>query len=543
MIRPILRSDSGFAAMIAILMIGMLTLLGLAALSTSDDEVNIAGNELQEMRAFYAAEAGLEAAAAALQTEFDSTGLPPAVMPAATREINNCAVTYATADDGPATQDVLSTGPLSGLHALVKSFTITSTADNTIDHGRIELSQSYQVALVPIFQFAVFYDDDLEIAPGPDMTLNGRVHTNGNMWLQSNNSLQMDSYVTSAGDIYHGRKGAGGAGSGDVLIKDPLGNDVSMKEGAGWLDANDSHWYDSSVARWRGRVQDSEHGQEELNVPLSASSSGDPHRLIDRGSGNPDSYENLATLKFIDGQAFRKAGGVWTDVTAAMTAASVIAYNNNKFTDQREGAQVDVLELNVDLMYSQGYAPANGVVYFADSTSDYPALRLRNGSQLGAGLTVASANPVYTLGNYNSTNKKPAAIMADAVTFLSNSWDDSKSSLAKSDRPASNTTVNAAYLTGNTETTDVNYNGGFENLPRFLEEWSGKSFTWRGSAICLWYSEQADGDWNGTYYSPPNRNWAYDTDLDDPTKLPPETPMVRVFQRVGWKQNYVGTSF
>ena len=58
------KSEGGFATLVAIIMVGMLTLIGLAALSTSDDEVTIAGNGLQEMRAFYAAEAGLEKAAA-----------------------------------------------------------------------------------------------------------------------------------------------------------------------------------------------------------------------------------------------------------------------------------------------------------------------------------------------------------------------------------------------------------------------------------------------------------------------------------------------
>jgi hypothetical protein len=223
-----------------------------------------------------------------------------------------------------------------------------------------------------------------------------------------------------------------------------------------------------------------------------------------------------------------------------MITDGVISFSADQFTDQRENAQVDVMELDIDLMYSQGYAPSSGVIYFADSTSDYPALRLRSGSQLDAGLTVASANPVYTLGNYNSVDKKPAAILADAVTFLSGSWDDSKSAMTKSDRIATNTTVNASYLTGNIETTDANYNGGFENLPRFLEEWSGRDFNWLGSAVCLWNSVQANGLWNGTYYSPPDRNWAYDPDLNDPNKLPPETPMVRVFQRIGWQQKYVG---
>ena len=536
----LLKSERGFATLIALLMVGMLTLLGIAALSTSDDEVNIAGNAYNEMRTFYAAEGGLEAAAAALQTEWDSTGVPPMLMPTETREINNCVVTYGTADNGPATQDVLSTGTLTGLHALVKSFTITSVAVSQNDHGKMELSQTFQTALVPLFQFAVFYENDLEIAPGPAMTLAGRVHTNGNLWLQAGDSLQMDSYVTSAGSIYHGRKGAGSVASGDVTIKDLSGADVSMKDGADWLDADDSHWYDSSVTRWQGMVQDSEHGQEALNIPLNAAAGGDPHKLIDRGSGNPDSYEHHATLKFIDGQALQLVGGIWNDVTANMITDGVISFSADQFTDQRENAQVDVMELDIDLMYSQGYAPSSGVIYFADSTSDYPALRLRSGSQLDAGLTVASANPVYTLGNYNSVDKKPAAILADAVTFLSGSWDDSKSTMTKSDRIATNTTVNASYLTGDIETTDANYNGGFENLPRFLEEWSGRDFNWLGSAVCLWNSAQANGLWNGTYYSPPDRNWAYDPDLNDPNKLPPETPMIRVFQRIGWQQKYVG---
>ncbi|MCK4372658.1 MAG: hypothetical protein KAW61_05895 [candidate division Zixibacteria bacterium] len=536
----LLKSERGFATLIALLMVGMLTLLGIAALSTSDDEVNIAGNAYNEMRTFYAAEGGLEAAAAALQTEWDSTGVPPMLMPTETREINNCVVTYGTADNGPATQDVLSTGTLTGLHALVKSFTITSVAVSQNDHGKMELSQTFQTALVPLFQFAVFYENDLEIAPGPAMTLAGRVHSNGNLWLQAGTSLQMDSYVTSAGSIYHGRKGAGSVASGDVTVKDLSGADVSMKDGADWLDADDSHWYDSSVTRWQGMVQDSEHGQEALNIPLNAAAGGDPHKLIDRGSGNPDSYEHHATLKFIDGQALQLVGGIWNDVTANMITDGIISFSADQFTDQRENAQVDVMELDIDLMYSQGYAPSSGVIYFADSTSDYPALRLRSGSQLDAGLTVASANPVYTLGNYNSVDKKPAAILADAVTFLSGSWDDSKSAMTKSDRIATNTTVNASYLTGNIETTDANYNGGFENLPRFLEEWSGRDFNWLGSAVCLWNSVQANGLWNGTYYSPPDRNWAYDPDLNDPNKLPPETPMIRVFQRIGWQQKYVG---
>jgi len=536
-----INNKRGMASLIALIMVAMLTLLGLAALSTSDDEVSIAGNELQETRAFYAAEAGLEKAAAALQSEFDTTGAPPTSMPAGSETVNNCLVTYNANDDGPATQQVLSNGTLAGLYALVKSFSMTSTASNASYNATVQLSQTFEAALVPIFQFAVFYGNDLEIAPGPDMTLMGRVHSNGNMWLQAGSSLRMDSYTTASGHILHGRKGAGSVDNGDVLIKNGSGNNVSMKEGSGWLDANDAHWYDSSVARWQGRIQDSAHGQGSLNLPLSPTAVGDPHKVIERAGGNPDSYESKATIKFIDRQAYQKVGGAWVNVTADMVSKGVITLTDDKFYDGREATWVDCMELDVEELYNEGYAPSNGVIYFSDQTSDFPALRLNNGSELDAGLAVASENPVYVNGDYNKTNKKPAALFGDAITFLSNSWDDSKSSGSVNNRVASNTVVSACYLTGNTETTASNYNGGFENLPRFLEKWSGKTFTWRGSAVNLWNSVQANGNWSyGSYYTAPNRDWAFDTDLDDPNNMPPETPMVRVFQRIGWKQQHVG---
>ncbi|HUV30789.1 MAG TPA: PilX N-terminal domain-containing pilus assembly protein [Acidobacteriota bacterium] len=537
-----LCSQRGFATLIALIMVGMLTLIGLAALSTSDDEVQVASNEMQEMRAFYAAETGLECAAANLQSQYETTGVPPTTMPSGTDSVNHCRVTYMTVDDGPAAQRRLGTGSLAGLHALVKSFTVNSVASSAIERAKLIMTQSFETALVPIFQFAVFYGNDLEIAPGPDMSLIGRVHCNGDMYLQANSLLRMDSYVTASGNILHGRKGPGAVGTGDVQVKDAYGNYVSMQEGAGWLESSDAHWYDSSVARWQGRVQDAAHGQTDLNLPLSTTG-GDPHKIIEPGGSNPDSYEHKASLKVIDNKAFQYLAGLWVDVTADMTSKGIITFTSDAFYDQREASWVDATELDIQKLYAEGYAPANGVIYCSEKitgTNDFPALRIQNGSQLGAGLTIASENPVYTEGDFNSVSKQPAAIMGDAVTFLSGSWADGLSTGSKDARVAVSTTVNASIMTGNVETTASDYSGGFENLPRFLETWTGTAFNWSGSMVNLWTSAQADGLWNGTYYSPPIRNWSYDTDLDNPANMPPETPAVRVFQRTGWQQKYVG---
>lgn len=540
-----IKNESGLVTIIALLMVGMLTLIGIAALTTSDDEVEIAGNEMHDVRAFYAAEAGLEQAAAAIETEYERTGIPPALLPHGGINVNEYEVTYVTEDDGVPTPQILTNGSLTGLHATVKSFSITTTASDVQSRSSVQMTQTFEAALVPIFQFAVFYENDLEIAPGPDMDVIGRVHTNGDLYIQSDNTLKLESYMTAAGDIIHGRKGPGGVGTGDVLIKDVNGVFQSMKDASGYLDSQDSYWLDSSVVKWRGTVQDAAHGQEALSVPLTGA--GGPHKLIEREAGNPESFETKATLKYIDGDWFSKQGGVWQDVTAGMTAAGITVDNDNKFYDGREKKDVDVVDLDVGALQASIYAPQNGIIYFSETpisgaSGDFPALRLNNGSNLGSPLTVASENPVYTVGDYNVVNKQPASILADAVTFLSSAWNDTKGKNPKVDRTAVPTTVNASYLTGNVETTASDYNGGFENLPRFLEDWSGTDFTWAGSGVNLWTSLQANGIWNSSVYSPPNRKWSYDPDLDDPANMPPGAPSVRVFQRTGWKQEHVGFS-
>ncbi|MBN1213702.1 MAG: hypothetical protein JXA92_14105 [candidate division Zixibacteria bacterium] len=542
-------NERGFVTLIALLMVGMLTLIGLAALSTSDDEVSIAGNELQDMRAFYAAEAGLDKAAAEIQYQYEQTGVPPTSMPTGSEELNNCQVTYATVDDGSATQRTLTTGSLAGLHALVKTFSINSVAQNNNGNAKLVMSQTFETALVPIFQFAVFYENDLWTTPANDMTVTGRVHVNGNMYLQCSKTLSFDGRITSSGSIYHGFPSGYGVSvvDGDVRFKDADGSYESMYQGGYWLDAKRSDWYDKAMARWGNNVRDKAFGQEELNLPLT-NSSGDPHKIIERASGNPDSYESKATFKILDGVPYYRSSytgtpGVWSNVSALLPAGTI---TNTSFYDDREDQWVNSTDIDMALLASSGYFPSNGVLYSSDQRSGYNGTRLVNGSDIGNALSVYSENPVYVRGNYNtsSTNKQPAAIIADCVTFLSNSWDDAKSSLSLSSRTVSPTTVNVSIISGDQNPQSTSYGGGLANLPRFLEDWNTTTFTIQGSMVCLWRAQQSTGIWKyGTwdaYYTAPTRDYRFDPDLNDPNKLPPETPMVRSFQRTGWQQQFVG---
>ncbi len=538
-----LKNEQGFTLLIFLSLLLMLTMIGVAAVMTSSTDVDIAGNDLHSISAFYAAEGGVEKAVSEIRTSYTTTGLPPSPLPSGTFNLGNLSVTYATVDQGPATQDVLTTGAYRGLYALVKNFTLTADATDMASGAKTRIVQEVQDALIPLFQFAVFYESDLEIYPGPNMTLGGRVHSNLDMYLGTHATLSIDSYTTAAGNLYYGRKPGSGQGlgtQGNIMIKDRDGVYQNMKNADGtYLDCTDPEWVAKSLARWGGEVEDKSHGITELNLPVVTS--GDPIDLIKRGASNPSSFEHDAGLKIVDEGAWYRTGtDTWIDVTASLTGDSTLT--TGSFYNGREGKWVTTYEIDIDRLNDSPYYPSNGILYAsrAQVAGTEQAIRVVNGEELKSALTVASNNPMYTLGDYNTVNKKAAALYTDALTILSNSWDDSKSNWSLGSRVASNTTVNAAFMTGNTNSEDNHYSGGLENLPRFLEKWDGRTFTYKGSMVDLWFSEQATGVWSyGSYYTAPDRNWSFDMDFLNPANLPPGTPQVNAVLKVSWLQKIV----
>jgi hypothetical protein len=80
--------------------------------------------------------------------------------------------------------------------------------------------------LIPMFQFAAFYLNDLEIVPGAQMNLSGPIHTNGNLYLGGTgaNFLNINGQVTLSKNLYNSRKSNGETfPEGRVTIKDMAG--------------------------------------------------------------------------------------------------------------------------------------------------------------------------------------------------------------------------------------------------------------------------------------------------------------------------------
>jgi hypothetical protein len=238
------------------------------------------------------------------------------------------------------------------------------------------------------------------------------------------------------------------------------------------------------------------------------------------------------------------------------------------FFNKRENKTIKTTQINVaalkqwnqtntllrPVLQPLGYDGDVRTIYVADnrtqSGSTESGVRLINGEALPPkGLTVATPNPVYVKGNYNApasslgghntADTLPASIVADAITVLSTAWNDANSGLSLPSRIASPTTVNAAFLAGIVPTTTGSYSGGVENFPRLLEDWNTKRLTYNGSMVVLYESKYATGQWRGTgsaigIYNAAVRDWAFDTNFQNPNKLPPECPSVRAVIRGNW---------
>ncbi|MGH8018737.1 MAG: hypothetical protein ACREIA_10665, partial [Opitutaceae bacterium] len=210
----------------------------------------------------------------------------------------------------------------------------------------------------------------------------------------------------------------------------------------------------------------------------------------------------------------------------------------------------------------------NGIVFVEMENTTNGAVRLINGDVIptlvdsierpdqNEGFTLATNVPAYIWGNYNadgnvpndatdvrapdSEDEPPAAVVADAISILSEAWQDGNSNKGLSNRKATETEVSAAIVTGIVPTNFLNngtYSGGVENLPRFLENWGGVKFGYRGSMAVLYQSEIALEPWGSSnVYSPPNRVWGFNTIFEaDPARFPPGRLISRSYRRLAYR--------
>jgi hypothetical protein len=430
-----------------------------------------------------------------------------------------------------------------------------------------QIRRVFQKEQVSPWAFAIFYVDPLEIHPGPLFKITGPVHTNSDLYA-AHNSLQFFDKVTYGGKWYN--KYMPGDCRTDtptpplfVLAppdiapaKQPFGLDSSRIFNSGDTNPNNDSYHElidipvinpATGVRYSDPLQDQRY-YDQAGIKI----------LIDN-SGNLTVMRQDGTVV----SAASPAGSSDRKLYNAITATGVLT-TGEQIYDNREvlpPGKVRLTTLHVDQLLAKVNDPTNGipsnrwngVVYITDTSytpSTRRGIRLKGGNVLpNGGLTVASANPVYIQGDYNTgsgvvpsnngdplnptvptydKSSRPSSVIADAVNILSNAWVDTNAN----NSAASNTTVNTAIVSGIVPTANCHYSGGAENFPRFLENWDTKTFTYYGSMVELYNSKQAVGTWDTAVYTPPLRQWYFDTDFN--THTPPGTLMLYNYIKSRW---------
>ena len=532
--------------------------------------------------------------------------------------------------------------PYTGMLSQGFTYEIVASAQNSGTMYKLPTTVGQKIVLsqIPMFQFAIFYMDDMEVDPGANMTVNGTVHGNKNVYVFPNTSATL----TFSNDV----------SASTQLLQQPDPLDPSVRGAMGTLNFHGAH-----VS-----------GVNPLNLPsgsgTNALQNGQSILAFPGAGGAANSsllYNQAQMIVLISNSSVTVTSGMAnnqaTVVPASQWSLFVSTSTNNGFYDQRDGLQVNAVKLDVgglrtwvatntslgsiDSIYvadlrstsntviitnsayatntifatnqtttasypaagtyappvttnttwtttggrpgagtyippittngngggrTYSYSKINGYTYGLISQSTLvvtnityqtnypvtaqPGIVLTNGATMpsSAGLAVASPDPVYVIGNWNvSTNGTPAnlgtanttktypsAIYADAITVLSANWNNANSTGGIASRVATDDTLNAAFFTGNVPSNGGYYSGGVENFPRFLENWSGHTLTYNGSMVEALSSQVANYPWPGTgsVYNPPTRNWAFDLNFNNPSKLPPLTPRVVLIQRSSW---------
>jgi hypothetical protein len=236
-------SERGAALITAILILGMLSAITITVLTVVSRESQIAGSDLKRSQTFYAAAAGIEKMTSDFSAVFQVTSRPTPTQfsniangwPQELRDegfelFNNIGLDATALASMRATQGITNdayprvtvpSGPFNGLSASVAPYILVTTARWTADGTEVALSRQMNNYLIPIFQFGMFSNDDLSLHPGAPFSFNGRVHANGNIYV--NGIVSFEDKVTTANELVY-----------DVTRNGVtrLGANVSMQVGA-----------------------------------------------------------------------------------------------------------------------------------------------------------------------------------------------------------------------------------------------------------------------------------------------------------------------
>ncbi len=530
--------QSGLALISSLMLLTLLATLFGAYFLLTQTEIRMAKSSKDSQSGFNAAEAGLNLRAEEIRAIFKDYARPTGTAPTGTTKCESSnlgsgdfacetynfstghhAVTYVTENTGNPLQRVIPPGEIfAGLSAQEYRYTVRSIGRNKSNSNEAILDLAFFSRLIPLFQFAAFFQEDLEIFNGATMTVDGRIHTNGDFYLgtQTDGTTNLTGQVSVAGDLYRGLKSVSSCSgyTGTAKISDTPDKDAPNYIAA--QTCSSSRFKITDVRSWKDNVDIT---MDPVEVPgpsiMDSFSYGDYWQKADlRLVLRLNSSGALVTTNSATGVEVVDKDGV--NITAATTAlhsstcTGLISKGSSNYSVGSRGSEDSsklrlyreyqynsttnnyqrTLEVDMRALLNciKNYPVIMGGKLLSDSSEgglvfyfaiDGPlstaahnnySVRIRNAASLqsnvsGAptvqGLTLVSDQGLVIWGNYNSSGWVPAALMGDTLWLLSNSWADSDSALTDAyDRDGNATTVYAAVLSGIRRTGNANGTAG-----------------------------------------------------------------------------------
>ena len=261
-----LGSRDGFAMAATLGVLTLLSVLVVTVFANAMASFRSGMTDLEKSRTFYAAEAAAESGMAQL-----ALGLEDAILE--DQELNAIVPptiegfsfdNFSVVKEGTTTTERITDGEYAGLFSITQVVNITSEAVSA-DYTTSSVMVTAKAQAIPIFQFGVFFERDLEITNGPRLDFDGWVHSNGNIYLNSANQYFGDM-ITTPNNLYKDRKDKHGTRTG-MYIADASATYVRLT-----FDSRDTpdpnQFRAKSNTAFDNRVKTNAYAVDSLKVPL-----------------------------------------------------------------------------------------------------------------------------------------------------------------------------------------------------------------------------------------------------------------------------------
>jgi hypothetical protein len=389
-----------------------------------------------------------------------------------------------------------------GLNAMEYRYTVYSMAtskqaDDLDAKSKTVLEMTFKNRAIALFQFAAFYDGDLEMNSTSQMNLNGRVHTNGNFYSQptpvggTGANTRIFGALTVAGSIYNRVDSSTVKRNGDTAVLmswDPsnpynLNAPGNVYEHFPPFKATDTDPLDATeIAVFKGKVLDGAAGVSKLKLPPAGFL-----RKRDK-DGNIGDYYGKADLR-LEMFPKRAAGTVPFNFTAIQDGGSGGSCAGFDIPSTRQGANLKCTKLNEGQLRSLQQPVMVKVTTNVERTQFCPTVTINYNPAIVANKQTLRALQVAIAAQNSGTDGQSPVSLSQLDLPLNSPKNASISNIATSLLATIDTTqspkaiaaaIGACFrpapiqtLTGSEPTANTNYNWRSSFYDRRENRWIG----------------------------------------------------------------------